>query len=123
MKLLTPSNEDYLETIYLLSLDTNSVKSVRIAESLNVSRPAVNKAMNELLSMGFIHKSSYSEVSLTEMGLSHAKAIYSRHKIIKAGLIAIGVSEETAEKDCCKIEHVVSEETVEKLISFLSKMK
>lgn len=116
MKPLTKSNEDYLEAILVLGREKEGVKSIRIAEFLNVSRPAVTKAMTELLENGLINKSSYSDITLTESGVAAAKNIYQKHVRIKEFLIKIGVSEETAEVDCCKLEHVVSTETIERLI-------
>ncbi|MEG2002862.1 MAG: metal-dependent transcriptional regulator, partial [Clostridia bacterium] len=107
MSNLSKSNEDYLETIYILSLDDKNVKSIKIATQLNVSRPAVNKAMNELLDFGLIDKTSYSGITLTDAGRLVAEEIYGKHLVIKQFLIRIGVSEHTAEIDCCKIEHVV----------------
>ncbi|MEG2117165.1 MAG: metal-dependent transcriptional regulator, partial [Clostridia bacterium] len=106
MSNLSKSNEDYLETIYILSLDDKNVKSIKIATQLNVSRPAVNKAMNELLDFGLIDKTSYSGITLTDTGRNISEKIYRKHLVIKKFLIYIGVSEEVAETDCCKIEHV-----------------
>lgn len=120
---LTKSSEDYLEAIFVLTKDSDSVKSVRIADHLLVSRPAVNKAMNELLECGLIDKTSYSGISLTESGHKIAESIYQKHMIIKKFLVKIGVSEEVAEIDCCKIEHVVSDETIERLIEISEKIK
>lgn len=122
MKKLTKANEDYLEAILLLSGGDISVKSVRIAEFLNVSKPAVNKAMAELSAMNLINKSSYSYITLTEEGRKIAQSVYNKHIKIKEFLLKIGVSELVAEEDCCKIEHIVSEETIEKIIDATNKM-
>lgn len=111
MKLLTDSNEDYLEAIYILKLKNGKVRSVDIANHLNVSKPGVNKAMNVLKENDLIDKDYYGEITLTSKGEEIAKKIYKKHTTIKEFLLKLGVDEETSEIDCCKIEHVISEET------------
>ncbi|MBQ9730561.1 MAG: metal-dependent transcriptional regulator [Bacilli bacterium] len=119
---LSKSIEDYLETILLIEKETaKTVKSVDIASSLNVSKPAVTKAMNELKELGFIHKDLYGEISLTDEGRSIAEKIYDKHKTINTFLQRLGVSKETAEVDCCNLEHAISDETLQKLKEFLEK--
>jgi len=115
MKNLTKSIEDYLETIYIIEIKKQKIHSVDIADSLGISKPAVNKAMNELISLGYIQKKPYEDVTLTDSGRKIAKQIYHKHTTIKKFLMSIGVSEETAEHDCCLIEHVVSKETFNKI--------
>ncbi|MEG1509136.1 MAG: metal-dependent transcriptional regulator [Clostridia bacterium] len=111
MKHTTKSNEDYLETI--LKLETNgSVKSVLIANALDVSKAAVSVAMKELIERNLIKKEIYGDIQLTPQGRKIAKGIQEKHTLIKKLLVAIGVSEATAEIECCKIEHILSEETV-----------
>ena len=117
---LTKSCEDYLETILILQQKSGgSVKSIDIATHLNVSKPAVTKATNELKDFGLINKDLYGEITLTEVGKNLAEKIYDKHKTIYSFLQKLGVSEETAEEDCCKLEHAISEETLEKLKEFL----
>ena len=117
---LTKSCEDYLETILILQEKSGgSVKSIDIATHLNVSKPAVTKATNELKDFGFINKDLYGEITLTEVGHNLAEKIYDKHKTIYSFLQKLGVSEETAEEDCCKLEHAISEETLQKLKEFL----
>lgn len=119
MKNLTKANEDYLETILLLEIEHGEfIKSIDIAKHLNVSKPAVNKATNELKELGLINKGYYGEISLTEIGRIQAKKVYNKHKAIFDFLKKIGVSSETAEIDCCKIEHILSEETLQKIEEF-----
>lgn len=119
MKRLTKSHEDYLEAIYMLELSGQKIKSVRISEKLSVSRPAVNRAMNDLFQDGLILKSDYSELALTEKGRQAAAQIYKKHTLIKEFLIKLGVSDAAAETDCCKIEHAVSDETLCAIKNFL----
>ena len=110
---LSQSFEDYLEAIYILETTGQKIKSVSIAKMLNVSKPAVTKAMNELFSSDYIFKTPYSQIELTKSGRQIAKNVYHRHTVIRDYLIKqLGVSHEIAEKDCCMIEHVISYETL-----------
>lgn len=110
---LTQSIEDYIEAIYILELKGEKIKSVTIAHLLNVSKPAVSKAMKELLELGFIEMKPYGDIILSESGRKEAKRIYASHTTIYDFLISLGVSKEKAEIDCCKIEHIISKETLE----------
>lgn len=111
MRLLTDSNEDYLEAILIIKLKKGKVKSVDIAKHLNVSKPGVNKAMNILKENELIEKDYYGDIELTQKGEEIAKKIYKKHTTIKEFLLKLGVDEETSEIDCCKIEHVISDTT------------
>lgn len=120
MKDLTKANEDYLEAILLLEKEEEkSIKSILVAKTLKVSKPAVNKAMNELKSLGLIEKDAYGSITLTELGRKKAKEVYNKHLIIYNFLITLGLDEETAELDCCKIEHIISDKTLNCFKSFL----
>lgn len=121
MKLLTDSNEDYLEAILILRLKNGKVRSVDVAKHLNVSKPGVNKAMNVLKENELIEKDYYSDIVLTKKGEEIAKKIYKKHTTIKQFLLKLGVDEENSEIDCCKIEHVISEETFSAIKNFLNK--
>jgi DtxR family Mn-dependent transcriptional regulator len=121
MRLLTDSNEDYLEAILILKIKKGTVRSVDVASMLNVSKPGVNKAMNILKENGLIEKETYGDITLTEKGLEIANKIYNKHTTIKNFLIKLGVSNEVSDIDCCKIEHVISEETFNAIESFLNK--
>lgn len=118
---LTKANEDYLEAILILEENEKIVRSIDIARMLNVSRPGVNQAMNVLKDLKLIIKDDYSDIKLTDEGRKIAKKVYEKHIVIKDFLLHIGVSNETAENDCCKIEHVLSEETFNCLKNFLIK--
>lgn len=117
---LTRSNEDYLEAILMLEKKNKKVKSVEIANLLKVSKPGVTKAMNILKENGLIEDSYYSEIILTNKGRTEAEEILHKHNTIKLFLMSLGVSEEIAEIDCCKIEHVISEETFHKINNFIN---
>ena len=121
MKNLTKSIEDYIEAIYIIEEEKGEIKSVDIASKLGVSKPAVNKAMNELNNLNLIEKSNYSNIVLTDEGRKLAKKIYDKHILIYDFLLSIGVSKQNAEIDCCKIEHVISAETAECMKKHLNK--
>lgn len=109
------SSEDYLETILMLE-KSGKVRCVDIARHLNVSKPSVNKAMNVLKEKGYILQETYGDIHLTQEGRDVAEAVYDRHKTICAFFIDIlGVSKENAEEDACKVEHVISAETFDKM--------
>lgn len=119
--LLGESLEDYLECIVMLSENepTGRVRSVDIARHLNVSKPSVNKAMNILKEKGFIRQEAYSGIELTNAGKEMAQMILNRHNTIRTFLEEVlGVSSENAEHDACKIEHIISEETFEKISTY-----
>lgn len=108
---LNPSGEMYLETIYVLGLKNPVVRSIDIAEHMNFSKPSVSRAVNLLKDGKFITINKDGYISLTEIGLSMAKKIYERHTVLSNVLIRLGVDEQTALEDACKIEHVISDET------------
>lgn len=116
---LTKSIEDYLEAILIVEKRDKKVKSVKIAELLGVSKPGVNKAMNVLKDNNLIDKADYGDITLTDKGREIANRIYEKHLLIKEFLIILGVSEETAEQDCCKIEHILSDETLKQIKKFV----
>ncbi|MBQ8537750.1 MAG: metal-dependent transcriptional regulator [Clostridia bacterium] len=105
------SAEDYLEMILMLREEKGYVRSIDIAAGLSVSKPSVSVAMKHLREDGYIEMDHDSLITLTEKGLDIAQRIYRRHQVITALLMRLGVSEETAREDACKIEHDVSPET------------
>lgn len=109
------SPEDYLETIHMLSLHSNEVRSIDVARHLGYSKPSVSVAMKRLRENGYVNMDDNGFLTLTESGLAIACSIYERHQVISGYLTSIGVSEETALKDACRIEHVISEESFQKI--------
>ena len=105
------SSEDYLERILQLQEKQEKVISLDIANSMNYSKASVSRAMKNLRENGYILVSSAGVITLTEKGYEIASRIYERHKTIAKVLMMLGVSEENALKDACKIEHDLSEET------------
>ena len=107
------SAEMYLETIYTLSLNSTSVRSIDVAEALNYSRPSVSRAVGLLKKDGYLLMDREGFLTLTEEGRALAERIYERHTVLTAALEALGVDKETAAEDACKIEHDISDRTFE----------
>ena len=105
------SAEMYLETIYTLSLNSTSVRSIDVAEALNYSRPSVSRAVGLLKKDGYLLMDEEGFLTLTEEGRALAERIYERHTVLAAALEALGVDKETAAEDACKIEHDISDRT------------
>ena len=113
------SAENYLETILMLRIKNPYVRSIDIANELNYSKASISRAVNLLKNNGFINVDDNGYISFTGIGLQHAEAVYERHTTIKRFCMdVLTVSEETAEQDACKIEHILSEESYEKLKNF-----
>ena len=105
------SAEDYLEQILMLLEKKGHARSVDIAAGLDVSKPSVSVAMKKLKENGYIKMSTDNLISLTDKGYAIARKIYDRHQALTKYLIQIGVPEEIAKEDACKIEHDLSEES------------
>ena len=110
------SREDYLEAILRLSAERPVVRSVDIADFLGFSRASVSVAMKKLLEGGYIYKSREGYITLTDKGRAIAEEIYARHRFFAEHLIEIGIDPRTAESEACRIEHVISEETFQRLV-------
>ena len=110
---LNESAEMYLETIYTLSLAHSHVRSIDVAEALSYSRPSVSRAVGLLKQEGYLEMDADGFLILTKLGKNTAEKIYERHKILSAALMALGVDPETAAEDACKIEHDISEKSLD----------
>ena len=108
---LQESGEMYLETIFVLSKKLPLVRSVDVSEYLGYSKPSVSRAVGLLKNGGFITVRENGELVLTEEGFRIASTMLERHTILSQCLIRLGVNEQTALEDACKIEHVISEES------------
>ena len=109
------SAENYLETILILSKKMPQVRSIDIATELNFTKPSVSVAMKQLRENGYVHMDSDGFITLTESGLQIADKMYERHRLLSDWLVQLGVDRETATEDACKIEHVISEKSIEKI--------
>ena len=110
----TESREAYLETILILSQEKAYVRSVDVAERLGVTKPSVSRAISLLRTAGMIHMDPRDgALTLTEEGRQVAEHVYDRHRLLTSVLTMLGVDEEVAAHDACRIEHVISEETMD----------
>lgn len=122
MKKMTPSLENYLETIFEFIEKKGEARVTDIAAEIGISKPSVNQALITLSKMGLINYEKYSPLTLTEAGRKKAAEIHKRHHVFEKFLTDIlGVPKETAEIDACKMEHVISEETFLKFANYLEK--
>ncbi len=120
---LHESGEDYLETILILHKRTGFVRSIDVANELGYSKPSISRAVGILKSYGYIEVEPGGQIILTESGREKAEAVYGRHVLLRKFLHeTLGVSEENAEEDACRIEHILSEETYTKLKGFIEKL-
>ena len=105
------SAEMYLETIHVLSQNSEHVRSIDICRKMGFSKPSVSRAMKNLSQEDYISIDSNGYITLKEKGMAIAEKIYERHKILTSCLIAMGVDEDVAEEDACRVEHVISDQT------------
>ena len=112
------SAEDYLEKILMIREKKGEVHSIDIANELGFSKPSVSVAMKNLRQAGYISMDGNGAITLEPPGYEIASRIYQRHKLLTRILAALGVDEETAAQDACKIEHDLSPETFEKLRAY-----
>ncbi|MBE6538910.1 MAG: metal-dependent transcriptional regulator [Ruminococcaceae bacterium] len=110
---LQESGEMYLETIYVLSKKSNSVRAIDVGEYMGYSKPSVSRAMGLLRNGEYIKVDSDGLITLTKEGRAIAEKIYERHTLITKFLMSIGVDAEVASEDACKIEHDISDTSFE----------
>ncbi len=120
---LSRAGEDYLEAIYRISLQEGaSVRSVDVAEQLGVSKASVNKALSTLKEAGMVEQSRYGRVTLTAEGERYAALVWRAHRALRLFLERdLGVASETADAEACLMEHVLSADTMERLIGYLER--
>ena len=117
------SGENYLEQIYMLSRQKEKIRAVDLCTALGFSRPTVSVMLRELRAEGFVVTAENGGLALTQKGEDVARRMYERHCIIAEILMRLGVSQETALSDACKIEHDISDETFLKIREYLNKAK
>ena len=105
------SGEMYLEAILVLSKNSNFVRSIDVSEYLGYSKPSVSRAMGILKNGEYIEIDKDGAITLTETGREIAEKIFERHTVLSKLLMKLGVSEETAAADACKMEHAISDES------------
>ena len=118
---INESSENYLESILMIKRKNGSVRSIDIAHELSFTKPSVSVAMKNLREADYIKIDENGLISLTEKGLEIAERMYERHQVIAKALIMLGVNEETAYHDSCKIEHDISVESFDKIKAYLKK--
>lgn len=122
MKILE-SAENYLEAIHVLTKEKGQVRAIDIVHYLGFSKPSVSIAMKQLETNGYISRDEDGHITLTEEGNEIAVSIFERHALLTDLFIALGVNEETAIDDACKVEHHISQETFEKLKEKIDQIK
>ena len=121
MKKSHESAEDYLENILILRERNGNVRSIDIVNEMNYSKPSISIAMKKLRTEGFVEMDLNGYITLTERGEEIAQRIYSRHKLLEKVLMAIGVDQETASEEACRIEHDINDDSYDKISAFYQK--
>ncbi len=116
------SGEDYLEAILMIQNEKGECHSVDVARKLEVSKPSVSRAMGILRDDGYIFFDENQHINFTEKGRARAEKIYGRHRLLTEFLMRLaGISEEQAEKNACRVEHVIDEDVVDGIRRFMKK--
>ncbi|MCR5457250.1 MAG: metal-dependent transcriptional regulator [Clostridiales bacterium] len=115
------SGEMYLETIYILSQKSSTIRGIDVGEQMGFSKPSVSRAIGLLKKGGYVVTDNLGYIQLTEKGYKKAQSIYDRHTVLTKLLINLGVSEETATNDACRIEHYISDETFDAIKAHMKK--
>ena len=116
------SGEMYLETIHVLLKKNGAVRSIDISEHMGYSKPSVSRAVGLLKNGGYILVDKDGYITLTENGIAVAEKIYERHMVLSRLLIALGVSEQTATEDACRLEHAISDESFNAIKRYINRI-
>lgn len=117
------SAENYLETILILKNRIGAVRSIDVVNELNFTKPSISRAMSLLRSGGFIEMDKGGFITLTDSGRQIADRMYERHRLLSGFLVSLGVDEKTAVEDACRMEHVISAESFEKMKQHIKDMQ
>lgn len=117
------SGEMYLETIYILSKKSSAVRGIDISEYMGFSKPSVSRAIGLLKNDGLAVTDDMGFIKLTEEGEKRARSIYERHTILSELFVMLGVDEETATTDACRIEHYISDKTFDAIKAHMEKYR
>ena len=109
------AGEDYLKAILILQKQNHAVRSLDVAEMLSVTKPSVSRAMKLLRDGGFLTMDADKRISLTEAGREAAEQVFEKHRVLTECLVTMGVDPGIAEKDACRMEHLISPETLEQM--------
>lgn len=115
------SGEMYLETIYILGQKQQNVRSIDVAEEMGFSKPSVSRGVSILKQQGYLTVDGNGFLELTDSGMDLAKKIYERHTVLTEALVRLGVDPEIAQQDACKMEHIISDETLNALKRHMGK--
>lgn len=118
---LQESGEMYLESIYVLSKEQTHVRSIDISEYMGYSKPSVSRAVNLLKTNGYIDIDGENHITLTDTGREIAQKMYTRHTVLSRMLMSLGVPEDIAAEDACRMEHTISDESFEAISKHLEK--
>ncbi len=118
---LQESGEMYLESIFVLTKKSTAVRSIDVCEYMGYSKPSVSRAVGLLKNGGFITVDEDGYIQLTEAGVEVAQKMYERHTLLSSFLMQLGVDEETATEDACKIEHDLSDKSFEAIKNYILK--
>ena len=117
------SGEMYLETIYILSKKSSAVRGIDISEYMGFSKPSVSRAIGLLKHDGLAVTDDMGFIKLTEEGEKKAKSVYERHTVLTELFVLLGVDEETAVNDACRIEHYISDKTFDAIKAHMEKYR
>ncbi len=120
IKEMHESGEMYLETILILSGEKPAVRSIDVGEYMGFSKPSVSRAVGKLKADGYIYVDKSGYITLTESGRAIAERIYDRHNTLEKIFVTMGVDQETAEDDACKLEHYLSDTTYEAMKKYFN---
>lgn len=115
------SKENYLEAILVLNLKNGFVRSIDVANYLDFSKPSVSVAMSNLRAEGLIVVDENGGIHLTQAGRARAEQVYERHLLLTRCLRALGVDEDTAAEDACRVEHVISQQSFDAIKAYAVK--
>ncbi len=117
---LSQSLEDYLEAIHTLALSNGEARVKDISQMLSVKMPSVAKAVLELKRLGCVKQVPYGSIELTKLGKECAERVFDRHTLLKSFLTRLGVSDTIADEDACRMEHILSAETLSRIEFFMN---
>ncbi len=117
------SAENYLETILVLENSLDKIRSIDVVKATGFSKPSISIALKKLKNTGYIEIGSSGEILLTGLGRKQANAVLERHNVLIKAFRSFGISEDVAEEDACKVEHVISDETFQKMKEYVNSLE